>query len=68
MNDLDKLIASIPSDWTAFEIRSRGGRTRFVCDLSREDDLAGEEVFTGHGKTVYEAVSNAIRQLPDVIL
>ncbi len=64
-DNLADLIASIPAEWTAFEIRSSRARTKFMCELSRRDwdAEAGEEAFiTGRGSTITAAVLDALAQ------
>lgn len=50
----------IADNWTAIEVRSRAGRTRFSVDISREDADGGEEFVTGRAPTEPAARTAAI--------
>lgn len=66
---LEEVIASIPDDWTAWELRSRRRRTAFVATLSRltvDDDIdGGTEYVTGHGSTPIEAFQAALAKVKE---
>jgi hypothetical protein len=64
---IEEALALIPAKATAWDLRTRQRRTRFVCTLSWliEDNDSNEDEVTGHGHTPQEAIMAAIGKLKD---
>lgn len=59
---LDWAMALVPEEWTAWELRSRRAKTRFVAELSRESDKSdssSEEFRLGRGRSAPLAICAA---------
>ena len=69
MNDItfEEAMASIPDEWTAWQLRSRLRKTKFVATLTRIPEGEGEEISTkpAHADTPGKALALAVRYAKD---
>lgn len=57
---LDAALQLMPEEWTAWQLRSRGRKTRFVAELSKMNDDGGEDFVFVHGSTPALAMISVI--------
>lgn len=58
----EEAIKQVPEEWTAWELRTRLRKTRFVFTMSKQDAFGSNDVESdsGHGATPADAVLNCI--------
>jgi len=63
----ESAMALVPTEWTAWELRTRRCKTRFVFTMSKlpidDDSSIDDESEPGHGSTPTEAVLDALSKL-----